>query len=76
MFHCVNGVRLADQRAGDERLAFLPMCHVAERIVGLYYALYSGTISNYVEGPETIAENLRELQPTVMTAVPRFWERF
>ncbi len=76
LFHCVNGVRLADQRAGDERLAFLPMCHVAERIVGLYYALYSGTISNYVEGPETIAENLRELQPTIMTAVPRFWERF
>ena len=76
LFHCVNGVRLADQRAGDERLAFLPMCHVAERIVGIYYALYAGAISNYVEGPETIAENLRELQPTIMTAVPRFWERF
>ena len=76
LFHCVNGVRLADQREGDERLAFLPMCHVAERIVGIYYAMYTGTISNYVEGPETIAENLRELQPTVMTAVPRFWERF
>jgi long-chain acyl-CoA synthetase len=76
LFHCVNGTKLADQREGDERLAFLPMCHVAERIVGLYYALYAGTISNYVEGPETIAENLREAQPTVMTAVPRFWERF
>ncbi len=76
LFHCVNGTRLADLREGDERLAFLPMCHVAERVVGLYYALYAGTISNYVEGPETIAENLREVQPTIMTAVPRFWERF
>ena len=76
LFQCVNGVRLADQRAGDERLAFLPMCNVMERIVGLYYALYAGTVSNYVEGPETIVENLRELQPTVMMAVPRFWERF
>lgn len=76
LFHAVNGAQLAGQRQGDERLAFLPMCHVAERIVGLYYALYSGTISNYVEGPETIAENLREAQPTVLTAVPRFWERF
>ncbi len=76
LFHCVNGIKLADLREGDERLAFLPMCHVAERVAGLYYALYSGAISNYVEGPETIAENLREVQPTVMLAVPRFWERF
>ena len=76
LFQAVNGARLLDQRVGDERLAFLPMCHVAERVVGIYQALYAGTVSNYVEGPETIAENLREAQPTVMGAVPRFWERF
>ncbi len=76
LFHCVNGVRLADQRAGDERLVLLPMCHVAERIVGLYCALYSGTISNYVEGPDMVEDNLRELQPTIMAAMPRFWELF
>jgi long-chain acyl-CoA synthetase len=73
--HAVNGSRLAGQREGDERLAFLPMSHPAERIVGLYYALYSGTISNYVESPETVSENLREVQPTVMTAMPGFWAR-
>ena len=76
LFQIVNGSRVLDQRRGDERLAFLPMCHVAERVAGIYQALYAGTVSNYVEGPETIAENLREAQPTVMGAVPRFWERF
>ena len=76
LVHTVNGTRLADIREGDERLAFLPMCHVAERVAGLYYALYAGMITNYVENPETIGENLREAQPTVMLAVPRFWERF
>ena len=76
LFQIVNGSRLLDQRQGDERVAFLPMCHVAERVVGIYQALYAGTISNYVESPETVAENLREAQPTVMGAVPRLWERF
>jgi long-chain acyl-CoA synthetase len=76
LFQIVNGTALLGQHAGDERLAFLPMCHVAERVAGFYQALYSGTISNYAESVETIAENLREVQPTVQGAVPRFWERF
>lgn len=64
-----------DQRAGDERLAFLPMCHAVERVLGLYLALATGTISNYVEGVDTVPENLAELQPTVLIAPPRFWRR-
>jgi long-chain acyl-CoA synthetase len=61
---------------GDERLAFLPMCHVAERIAGSYYSIATGAISNYVESPDTVAENIREVQPTLFGAVPRVWERF
>jgi len=64
-----------DQRPGDERLAFLPMCHVIERVMGLYLSLATGTISNYVEGVDTVPENLQELQPTVLIAPPRFWRR-
>ncbi len=64
-----------DYRAGDERLAFLPMCHVIERVLGLYLSLATGTISNYVEGVDTVPENLQELQPTVLVAPPRFWRR-
>jgi len=64
------------QAANDERMAFLPLCHIAERLGGEYHALYSGAVLNFVENPETVPENVREIAPTVFTAVPRIWEKF
>ena len=60
----------------DDRLAFLPMCHVTERVLGLYHALYCRTVSNLVENAETVPENLAEVRPTVMIAIPRVWQKF
>jgi len=60
----------------DERMAFLPLCHIAERLGGQYHSLYSGSVLNFVENPETVPENVREIAPTVFTAVPRVWEKF
>ncbi len=60
----------------DERLSFLPLCHVAERVIGLYWSLASGAVCNFAESVETVAENVCEVQPTVMLAVPRIWEKF
>ena len=57
-------------------MAFLPLCHIAERLGGEYHALYSGAVLNFVENPETVPENVREISPTVFTAVPRVWEKF
>src|SRR5215467_10473134 len=62
-------------RQADERLAFLPMCHVAERVAGAYYSIATGVISNFAENPQTVPENIRELQPMLFGAVPRVWER-
>ncbi|MGH8720798.1 MAG: AMP-dependent synthetase/ligase, partial [Burkholderiales bacterium] len=59
----------------DERMAFLPLCHIAERLGGEYHALYSGAVINFVENPETVPENVREIAPTLFTAVPRVWEK-
>ena len=64
------------QGPDDERMAFLPLCHIAERLGGQYHALYSGAVLNFVENPETVPENVREISPTVFTAVPRIWEKF
>ncbi|MCK9380597.1 MAG: long-chain fatty acid--CoA ligase [Sulfuritalea sp.] len=64
------------QDENDERMCFLPLCHVAERNGGAYFALYTGTKLNFVENPETIPENVREIAPTVFVAVPRVWEKF
>ncbi len=60
----------------DERMCFLPLCHVAERLGGAYFGLYTGCVLNFVENPETIPENVREIAPTVFVAVPRVWEKF
>jgi long-chain acyl-CoA synthetase len=65
-----------EQHPDDERMCFLPLCHVAERVVGVYTALLSGTRLNFVENPETVPENVREIAPTVFGAVPRIWEKF
>jgi len=71
-----SAATLLGQTSSDERLAFLPMSHFMERILGIYQALYSGTISNYVESADSVPDNLREVMPTVFTAPPRIWEQF
>ena len=67
---------LVTQDDNDERMCFLPLCHIAERMGGEYHAMYTGAKLNFVENPETIPENVREIAPTVFTAVPRVWEKF
>jgi long-chain acyl-CoA synthetase len=54
----------------------LPLCHIAERMGGEYFSLYTGARLNFVENPDTVPENVREIAPTVFTAVPRVWEKF
>ena len=60
----------------DDKMAFLPLCHVAERMVGQFLSLETGARLNYVENPETIAENIREIAPSIILCVPRVWEKF
>ena len=68
--------QLLPQGPQDERMCFLPLCHVAERVLGLYLSVYSGTRMNFVENPDTVPENVREIAPTVFGGVPRLWEKF
>jgi len=60
----------------DEQLAFLPLCHIAERTFTTFLPLRSGAIANFAESVETVPENVREVAPTTFFAVPRIWERF
>jgi long-chain acyl-CoA synthetase len=62
-------------RAGDERLALLPMCDVLERVLGLYLSLSVRAVSNYLESPDTVMENLQEVQPTVLGTDALIWQR-
>lgn len=77
LVHTIRGYNmLVSQNEHDERMCFLPLCHIAERVGGEYHALYTGAKLNFVENPETVPENVREIAPTVFTAVPRVWEKF
>jgi long-chain acyl-CoA synthetase len=64
------------QTPQDERMCFLPLCHIAERVGGALVSMYTGTKINFVENPETVPENIREISPTIILAVPRVWEKF
>src|SRR5258705_2615311 len=71
-----NAIELFPLTDNEERLVFLPLCHVAERIGGYYVSLALGSVMNFAESPETVPDNLREVQPTAFLAVPRVWEKF
>ncbi|MDY0076858.1 MAG: AMP-dependent synthetase/ligase [Bacteroidales bacterium] len=55
-------------------LSFLPLCHVFERMVN-YLIQSNGTSVYYAESIETIGDNLREINPQGITAVPRVIEK-
>ncbi|MEZ5661828.1 MAG: long-chain fatty acid--CoA ligase [Burkholderiaceae bacterium] len=65
-----------DMGETDEKVSFLPLCHIAERLIGQILLIETGTRVNYVENPDTVAENFREIQPTFVFCVPRVWEKF
>jgi long-chain acyl-CoA synthetase len=59
----------------DVLLSFLPLCHTFERMAGYYTAFACGATIAYAESVETVRDNLSEIKPTIMTSVPRLFER-
>jgi long-chain acyl-CoA synthetase len=59
---------------GDSLLSFLPLSHILQRVVDSFALLYGFTIA-YAESLETLGENLREIRPTHIVAVPRVYEK-
>ncbi|MBP4138303.1 AMP-dependent synthetase/ligase [Flavobacterium geliluteum] len=55
-------------------LSFLPICHIFERMI-LYLYQYYGVSVYFGESIEKISDNLKEVRPTVITAVPRLLEK-
>ena len=55
-------------------LSFLPVCHVFERMI-LYLYQYCGVEIYFAESLEKMTENLKEVRPNIMTAVPRLYEK-
>ena len=64
-----------DYRKNDEVLSYLPLCHVAERVISVANAVYHGYVVNFGEDTNSFTEDLREVQPTFFLGVPRVWEK-
>lgn len=60
----------------DEMLSYLPLAHIYENLISMFQAVWSGGTVNFVESIDTLAQNLREVSPTVFASVPRIWEKF
>lgn len=68
-----SGVHLDIEPEGV-MLSFLPLSHIFERMV-LYLCLYFQVQINYANGIETVAADIQEVRPTLMSTVPRLLEK-
>ena len=69
-----SNLRLPMELGRSKSLSFLPVCHIYERML-LYMYQYCGVSIHFAESLETISENLNEIHPHVMSAVPRLLEK-
>lgn len=61
--------------ASDSGLSYLPLAHIAEQMMTIHTPAYTGSQIYYVESPEKLLDNLKEVRPTLLFGVPRVWER-
>jgi long-chain acyl-CoA synthetase len=75
----LDTARLVNREMGygpdDTILSYLPLCHVAEKILSLIVPLESGAVVHFGEALETVQADLREVSPTIFLGVPRIWEK-
>jgi long-chain acyl-CoA synthetase len=70
-----SGLQVMPIGPADTCLSFLPLCHIFERMAGLYAMLAGGASIAYAQGIDTVAADAVEVRPTLLMGVPRFYEK-
>ena len=70
----IHDIRLTNMSDKDVSMCFLPLTHVFER-AWTYYCLHRGVVVCLNLKPAEIASTIKEVRPTLMCSVPRFWEK-
>ena len=63
-------------RPGEQFFSYLPLSHIAERMLVEMGGIYSGATISFSESLEKFPQNLGDTQPTIFLAVPRIWSKF
>lgn len=66
--------RIPFEAGSSKALSFLPICHIFERMI-LYLYQYYGVSIYFGESIDKVSDNIKEVKPTVITAVPRLLEK-
>ncbi len=69
-------VQIFSVTSADTVVSYLPLSHIAEQVFSIHVPSTAGSSVYYAESIDQLADNMREVQPTIFFAVPRVWERF
>ncbi len=72
-------IEVADADFSGERnrlLSFLPLSHIAERLLVAFNGLYSNSTISFSAGLDSFPSEIQSVQPTFFFAVPRLWAKF
>ncbi len=74
-FAALNGVNHLNLGSHDRMFSYLPLAHVAERLLVEGFALYAGASVYFAGNLDQFSQNIKEASPTVFLAVPRIWTK-
>ncbi|MBK19366.1 MAG: long-chain fatty acid--CoA ligase [Rhodospirillaceae bacterium] len=74
--NCTGSTEMLKEMGLDDEvfLSFLPLSHSYEHTAGQFFPIMIGAQIYYAEGIDKLAQNMAEVHPTLMTAVPRLYE--
>lgn len=68
--------KLIEQSREDASLSYLPLSHIAEQMLTIHGPATFGSAVYFAESITKVADNIREVEPTILFGVPRIWEKF